>query len=311
VLGSGAMAAVYRAHDVQLDLDVALKILPAHLAGDRHFIARFRREGRVLAHLHHPNILRFYVNGEDEAANLYYLVLELSPRARVFGTVRDEDGKLIPGSYIDFRPTVVHGESVAYRSQDGRYAMQAYAGWYQLYAATAPGYVADIKYRGMDPGEIVAGSNTQIDFVLKRVPPRQVRSAALRLSPGSLPVAFDGLTGTTEPGWQTFGPFGDFELSPGPGGVLQLCACSPMQRGIVDLGIISAPLDRFEIPDVFADRTVYLTATVGHVYAVASRQCQEGSGVFFRVVAIDEDQQGITIEYVVRGTPASEVYQDR
>ena len=63
--------------------------------------------------------------------------------------------------------------------------------------------------------------------------------------------------------------------------------------------------------DLFADRTVYLTATVGHVYAVASRQYQEGSAVFFRVVDIDEDQQGITIEYVVRGTPASETIRRR
>ena len=75
-LGRGGMAAVYRAYDPKLNLDVALKVLPPHLAADAAFVARFRREGQTLAKLTHPNILRLYEIGEDERENLSYLVLE-------------------------------------------------------------------------------------------------------------------------------------------------------------------------------------------------------------------------------------------
>ncbi|MBI2910576.1 MAG: protein kinase, partial [Chloroflexi bacterium] len=75
-LGAGGMAEVHLAYDPKLDLDVALKVLPPFVAGDPSFLARFRREGQVLARLNHPSVLRLYEIGEDEEAGLYYLVLE-------------------------------------------------------------------------------------------------------------------------------------------------------------------------------------------------------------------------------------------
>src|SRR5919199_4997154 len=76
-LGRGGMAAVYRAFDPKLSLEVALKVLPPHLAVQPTFLSRFRREGQTLAKLNHPHILRLYEIGEDPASGLYYLVLEL------------------------------------------------------------------------------------------------------------------------------------------------------------------------------------------------------------------------------------------
>ncbi|MBV9601380.1 MAG: protein kinase [Chloroflexi bacterium] len=76
LVGRGGMAAVYRAYDATLNMEVALKVLTPQLAADPTFIARFRREGQTLAKLTHPNILRLYEIGEDSAADLYYLVLE-------------------------------------------------------------------------------------------------------------------------------------------------------------------------------------------------------------------------------------------
>ena len=76
-LGRGGMAAVYRAFDPKLNLEVALKVLPPHLAVQPTFLSRFRREGQTLAKLNHPHILRLYEIGEDPANGLYYLVLEL------------------------------------------------------------------------------------------------------------------------------------------------------------------------------------------------------------------------------------------
>ena len=54
--GVGGTGEVYRATDTKLDRDVAIKVLPASLAGDLERIARFQREAKTLAALNHPNI---------------------------------------------------------------------------------------------------------------------------------------------------------------------------------------------------------------------------------------------------------------
>lgn len=56
-LGAGGMGEVYRAKDLLLQRDVAIKILPAHLLSNTDAQKRFQREARVLASISHPNIL--------------------------------------------------------------------------------------------------------------------------------------------------------------------------------------------------------------------------------------------------------------
>jgi dipeptidyl aminopeptidase/acylaminoacyl peptidase len=74
------MGEVYRARDTKLGRDVAIKILPQHLAGDPDRMERFEREARVLASLNHPHIASIY-GFEDAAAGdglrVSGLVLEL------------------------------------------------------------------------------------------------------------------------------------------------------------------------------------------------------------------------------------------
>jgi serine/threonine protein kinase len=75
VLGAGGMGEVYRARDVKLRRDVAIKVLPAAFARDPERVARFRREAQVLATLNHPHIAAIY--GVEAANELEAIVLEL------------------------------------------------------------------------------------------------------------------------------------------------------------------------------------------------------------------------------------------
>ena len=74
-LGAGGMGEVYRARDSKLQRDVAIKVLPAHLAEDRERLARFQREAQLLAALNHPHIAHIY--GLEESGPAHALVLEL------------------------------------------------------------------------------------------------------------------------------------------------------------------------------------------------------------------------------------------
>lgn len=74
-LGAGGMGEVYRARDKRLGREVAIKVLPAAVAGDPDRLARFEREARALAQLSHPAILSIFDFGkEGETA---YAVTEL------------------------------------------------------------------------------------------------------------------------------------------------------------------------------------------------------------------------------------------
>src|SRR5450759_3464549 len=72
-IGAGGMGEVYKARHTKLDREVAIKVLPAALAGNPERLARFEREAKVLASLNHPNIAQIY--GIEERA----LVIELVP----------------------------------------------------------------------------------------------------------------------------------------------------------------------------------------------------------------------------------------
>lgn len=74
-LGHGGMGVVYRARQVRLDRDVAVKLMNPELSREPEFAARFEREARALARLDHPGIVRVHEFGE--AAGVHYLVLEL------------------------------------------------------------------------------------------------------------------------------------------------------------------------------------------------------------------------------------------
>jgi eukaryotic-like serine/threonine-protein kinase len=73
-LGGGGMGEVWKARDTRLDRAVAIKVLPATLALDPAFRARFDREARTISQLSHPHICALYDVGESDGTN--FLVLE-------------------------------------------------------------------------------------------------------------------------------------------------------------------------------------------------------------------------------------------
>src|ERR1700681_4970638 len=76
-IGAGGMGEVYRARDMQLERDVAIKVLPRALANDPERLARFDREAKILAALNHPNIAVIY--GLVESCGQRALAMELVP----------------------------------------------------------------------------------------------------------------------------------------------------------------------------------------------------------------------------------------
>ncbi len=74
-IGAGGMGEVYRATDSNLKRSVAIKVLPASVAGDADRLARFQREAEVLAALNHPNIGAIY--GLEKTPDFTALVMEL------------------------------------------------------------------------------------------------------------------------------------------------------------------------------------------------------------------------------------------
>src|SRR5262245_42056669 len=74
-LGAGGMGEVYRARDMRLQRDVAVKGLPSSLAGDPERLLRFEQEARAAAALNHPNITAVYDIGQHDGAP--FIVTEL------------------------------------------------------------------------------------------------------------------------------------------------------------------------------------------------------------------------------------------
>lgn len=74
LIGSGGMGAVYKARQLRLNRDVAIKVLPAELAEDIGFVQRFEREAQTLAGLNHPGIVAIHDSGKTAAGHLYFVM---------------------------------------------------------------------------------------------------------------------------------------------------------------------------------------------------------------------------------------------
>jgi serine/threonine-protein kinase len=113
VLARGGMSTVYRGRDTRLDRDVAVKVMDPHLTADPAFVARFEREARAAAQLHHPAVVSVHDQGVD--GDQVYLVMELIDG----GNLRDllnQRGKLPPAVALSILGPVLSALGAAHRA---------------------------------------------------------------------------------------------------------------------------------------------------------------------------------------------------
>lgn len=110
LLGAGGMGEVYRARDLRLDRDVAIKVLPRFVSFDPERLRRFEQEAKAAAALNHPNILAVFQMGSYQDAP--YLVSELLEG----DTLREhaKRGPAPPKKAIDYAVQIAHGLAAAH-----------------------------------------------------------------------------------------------------------------------------------------------------------------------------------------------------
>ena len=104
-IGAGGMGAVYRAIDVGLDRQVALKILPPEQAIDPEVVRRYHQEGRAAARLDHENVARVYTIGDD--GRFHYIAFEYIEGVTIRQKVL-QDGPLPVRDAVHFTLQIAH-----------------------------------------------------------------------------------------------------------------------------------------------------------------------------------------------------------
>src|SRR3982751_1145006 len=117
-LGRGGMGIVYLARDVQLDRDVAIKVLPTHLARTAAARERFVREARMAAGLSHPHIVPIHRVGE--AGGFVFFVMSyvegqtLGERLRTQGPLSAADAARVMRE-VSWALAYAHGRGIVHR----------------------------------------------------------------------------------------------------------------------------------------------------------------------------------------------------
>ena len=162
-VGAGGMGEVYKATDTRLGRTVAIKVLPAHVAGDPAFRARLEREAKAISSLNHPHICTLHDIGHQDGTD--FLVME----------------------YLE-------GETLSYRLTQGPLPLtQALQTGIEIADALDKAHRRGIVHRDLKPGNIMLTQSGAklLDFGLAKV---QSGGGAADLS--AAPTITSPLTGT-------------------------------------------------------------------------------------------------------------------
>ncbi|MFN2598404.1 MAG: protein kinase [Pyrinomonadaceae bacterium] len=113
LLGRGGMGEVYRADDLKLGQQVALKFLPASLSGDEAALSRLYREVRIARQISHPNVCRVYDVGE--LGGQHFLSMEYIRGEELASTLR-RFGRLPPDKAAEIARQVCAGLAAAHKT---------------------------------------------------------------------------------------------------------------------------------------------------------------------------------------------------
>ena len=89
----GGMAVVYKALQLDLKREVALKVMPANITINRRFVERFLTEAHAVAKLSHPNIVSIHEVAREE--NIYYLAMDFIPGENLYYYLHNKKPKLV------------------------------------------------------------------------------------------------------------------------------------------------------------------------------------------------------------------------
>ncbi|MGA9532134.1 MAG: protein kinase [Anaerolineales bacterium] len=112
-LGQGGMAEVYQARDLNLQRDVAIKLLRRDYINDSAFQARFQQEARAAANLLHPNIVTVYDFGHDQ--DRFFIVMEFVDGTDLKTLLRRR-GRLPTDSAVHLMIQICSGVGYAHRA---------------------------------------------------------------------------------------------------------------------------------------------------------------------------------------------------
>ena len=168
-LGAGGMGVVFRAHDEQLERDVAIKVLPSGALADDTARKRFRREALALSRLSHQNIATVYAFGNEHGVD--FLAMEMVPGNSL-------QQKLQAGALVEREVLALGG---------------------QIAAALEEAHEHDVIHRDLKPGNVMVtprGTVKVLDFGLARILQPEAASAESGIGATQSAVLTHAIVGT-------------------------------------------------------------------------------------------------------------------